>query len=441
MAWNQRASAAMGAAFFRGSMPPRLREFDGLAARGVTVRPTGVDADGDERAELTHPDWGTAGVIIPRRPMPVPKPMVVYDARLDEAERADALLGRSSVLVRVEGDKGDVLRDRKRLLRFLDAVLGDDGLIAFDTTALRFWPRPALADELAHDADLDIDGLFTLHAVHESGDPDAPRWSHTHGLAEIGFFDFDVVRPHPDVVSARCHDFNRAMAFAIVEGKVQRSTDLARVTSAGPLRLVDVAEFNRRASADDRAMRDADELHNRDRTVLCDPASNGRLRRKLFGTPARPSRLLSREQGEFMVYFPNAATRLMARRARQTYARFRELTAELAELKFKPIVKLGYRTDGGDADDLEHLWFEVHALHDDAVDATLMNTPHAVSALTAGDRGTHSVDLLTDWALIGPTGMVTPRDTRPARTARQHREEILAILAERADDNNPASSA
>ena len=435
MAWNQRAAAGVGAAYFRGTVQPRLGEFAFLADHGVTVRPA---ADDEASADLSHPQWGTARLTIPRQPLPVPRPMIVHDARLDAAERAEAVLGRSGVFVRVEGDRGDVLRDRKRLLRYLNAVMGDDGLVAFDATASRFWPRAALADELAHDADLDIDALFTVHAV--TGDDDlaaegtgtrgpACRWYHTHGLAEIGHFDFDVVRPHQSLVTGRCHDFARAVAFAVVEGKVQRSTESVRICSGGPVRLVDVAEFNRRASAADRSARDADDFHNRDRAVLCDVATGGKLRRKLLGTPARPSRLLMADQGEFMVFFPNAATELMAARARQTFGRFRALWAELAELRFKPIVKLGYRVDGGGPTDREHLWFEVHAADDDGVDATLTNAPHRVAALQMGDRGRHPLERLTDWALIGPTGMVTPRDTRPARTARAHRADILAHYA------------
>ncbi len=435
MAWNKRSAASLGVAYFRGSVPPKLSEFGFLADRRITVRPA---ADDRASADLFHPEWGAARLTIPRKPLAVPRPMVAYDVRLDPTERADALLGQSGVYVRLAGDKGDVLRDRKRLLRFLDAVLGTDGLIAFDATASRFWPRPALADELAHDADLDIDALFTIHAVTEAGrvagagtgaDGPACRWYHTHGLAEIGFFDFDVVRPHQSLVTARCHDFARAVAFGIIDGKVQRTTEAARICSGGPVRLVDVAEYNRRASAADRAARDADEFHNRDRTVLCDVAAGGKLRRKLFGAKARPSRLLMADQGEFVVYFPTEATRLMARRARQTYGRFRDLTAELADLRFKPIVKLGYQTDGGGPTDLEHMWFEVHATYDDGVDATLTNAPHRVAALRLGDRGRHPIDRLTDWALIGPTGMVTPRDTRPARTARLHRNDLVAHLA------------
>src|SRR5207248_2514776 len=78
----------------------------------------------------------------------------------------------------------------------------------------------ALDDELCHDADLDIESLYTLHAVtgDEAGD-EAVIWLHSHGLAEIGLFDFDVLRPSEDLLG-RGRDALRAVAFAILDGAV-----------------------------------------------------------------------------------------------------------------------------------------------------------------------------------------------------------------------------
>jgi uncharacterized protein YegJ (DUF2314 family) len=429
MSWNQRSSNCSGAVFFRGSLTPRADEFAHLAAAGIAIKPVAAAEHELWALQLTHSTWGEARLAAPRHTVPVPKVLVKFDARLDETDKTEALLGQSSVQLKMSGEKNDVLRDRKRLLRFFNAVMGDDGLIALDATAMRFWSRAALADELCHDADLDIDSLFTIHAIR-SGDEKNVNWFHTHGLAEIGFFDFDIVRPSLDLLTSRCHDFSRAVAFSIVEGKVEASTPLAKITSSGPIRLVDVAEFNRRASKADRDLRDADDLHNRNRTVLCDPAGRRWISR-LVGIPAHPSRLLSAPQGDFMVFFPANASRLMTERARRTYGMFRELTAEFAEIKAKPIVKLGYPVEGGGKNDLEHMWFEVHSLNDETIDATLVNKPRNVPTLMQGQRGLHPLERLTDWMLLGPTGSITPRDTRPARTARLNREKILKLLEKR----------
>jgi uncharacterized protein YegJ (DUF2314 family) len=425
MAWNKISSKCTGAVFFRGAIAPLAREFADLRTMKISSVPDTAREHELWALRLSHPKWGAARLSSKRRAGPIPKPILQFDARLGDAEKADASLGKSAVLIELDGDKGDVLRDRKRLLRFLNAAMGSDGLISLDMTAMRFWSRAALVDELCHDADLDIDSLFTIHAIHR-GD-NKPYWCHTHGLAEIGFFDFDILNPSPDLLTSRCHDFARAMAFSIVEDKVKASTPLATISSAGPIRLVDVDEFNRRASRNDRALRDDDEIHNRNRTILCEPVKP-RWTHKFLPPPPVPSRLLSGPQGEFMVYFPSAATRLMERRARQTYEMFRRLSVEFADLKSKPIVKLGYPINSGNPDEKEHMWFEVHALHDDGIDATLVNQPRNIRSLQQGDRRVHSLDRLTDWMLIGATGTINPRDTRPARVARQNREKILQLL-------------
>jgi hypothetical protein len=97
------------------------------------------------------------------------------------------------------------------------------------------------------------------------------------------------VDSEPDLLTSRCHDFARALAFAIVEGKVQAATPLVTISSAGPLRLVSVDEFNRRANKADRQLRDLDDAHNKNRTVLCDPAGSRWIDR-LTGSKAHSSR-------------------------------------------------------------------------------------------------------------------------------------------------------
>jgi hypothetical protein len=310
--------------------------------------------------------------------------------------------------------------------------MGSDGVVAIDHTAQRFWPREALEDELAHDADLDIESLYTLHAVttdHDGGDDEDAEvvWLHSHGLAEIGRFDFDVLRPSEDVLG-HGRDVLRAVAFAILEGTVNRNTPRFTLTApGGNVRLVDIRDFLKRggrAANDLRTGADAD--HNRDRAVLCDVASG--LLGRLFGRMT-PSRLLSDELPEdVIVPFSTAATNLMAERARGTYLQFRQLVGEFAEFEFPVVAKLGFRVDGGGPDDREHLWFEVNELGDDRLDGTLASVPMGIERMRKGQRGWHKVDLLTDWAIGTPLGMITPRYTVPARQIRGDRERFRQLM-------------
>jgi hypothetical protein len=424
--------ACAGSVLFRGKVAPRASEFGHLADRGFILRHVEPSESAHWAMRLAHPKLGEADVVcLWDCPRP-PRQLIDFDPMLTREERAEAYLGESTVSVVLEGQRQDVLRDRKTLLRFLYAVMGNDGVVAIDHTAQRFWPREALEDELAHDADLDIESLYTLHAVtaeHEGDDEDEAEvvWLHSHGLAEIGLFDFDVLRPSDDVLG-RGRDVLRAVAFAIVEGAVARNTPrFSLMGPGGDVRLVDVREFVRRAG---RALNDlrtgADEDHNRDRTVLCDVA--GGLLGRLFGRLTL-ARVLSDEMPEEMIVpFSTAATNLMAERARGTYLQFRQLAGEFAEFEFPVIAKLGYRVDGGGPDERAHLWFEVNELGDDRLDGTLASEPVGIERMRKGQRGWHKVDLLTDWAIVTPLGMITPRYTVPARQIRGNRDRFRQLM-------------
>ena len=73
-------------------------------------------------------------------------------------------------------------------------------------------------------------------------------------------------------------------------------------------------------------------------------------------------------------------------------------------------VKLGFESsvDDDESPQHEHLWFAVHSLDAQSVDATLLNEPFFVQTLREGQRGAHSMDRLTDWAITSPHGNFTP---------------------------------
>ena len=123
----------------------------------------------------------------------------------------------------------------------------------------------------------------------------------------------------------------------------------------------------------------------------------------------------------------------MAGRARQTVPLLKAIREEFAGFPFPTLMKLGLPTDDGN--DHEHLWFEVHAIEGDTVDATLVNQPFAIASLKAGQRGTHSLEKLSDWTLLTPAGSVTPRETRTLRELRAHKDELREMLAREGGGN------
>ena len=426
LSFLQRDLPAVGRVLFRGGVPPPLDRV--VAFRdGVTVKEA-KSVEGQLWAvEAAHPRWGSADIVCDRQPTPLPDVIIDVSLGLTDAEKANAKLGQATIAVRVKSRQKQVLKDRKSLLFWLRALMEPDGVIAIDGTSTLLWSRAMLDDELAHDADLDVEALFGMHAVQDPDNPGRVRWLHTHGLEELGGFDIDVLEPSPMFV-ANCGDPMRAAAFAALEGAIQPDTASFPLASpGGDVRFVPVARFHAEASDAHRRLRDQDEAHSGRRAVVCDPVGGllGRWRSKPV-----PSRFASRvADGPMVTPFSTTATALMAERARQTLDVFRQLAGEFEELNLPRIVKLAYEVDNGAAGEREHLWFEVHRILDGRVDATLANEPFRIAAMKAGQRAEYDLERLTDWAILSPEGQMSPRNFSAARRLRENYDTWKARLA------------
>ncbi len=419
------AGPLLGALLFPGGEPPAIGRFRHLPGFAASPAPRGAPWS----AEL---ELGGAHVTL--EPMetfdPFPEVLVAHDPRLTDEDRAVVRAVRSAVHVRVEPRTDDPLHARKRLVLAMGRALGDDGAVALDVAAQRIWTREDLEEELAHDAPLDINQAYVTHAVRhvrEAADEDATDWLHSHGLAELGGVDFDILRPHPSHVRDTA-GLVRAMALASVEGRLRTDAEPFGPSSLSlEVRGVPAADFMRQAAPEDARLREV-ELHEERRVVLCDPRA--RLLPAWLSKP-RPSSLFQSELPEgTLVYFSTAASAMAAERARGTFGAFRALFLELSDLELPSLVKLGYPVDQGKPGQREHLWFQVHECFDDAIDATLVNSPHGVSALCQGDRGRHAIDLLSDWEILTPAGSIKPSALHVARILRKDRANIERLLAE-----------
>ncbi|HEU4693207.1 MAG TPA: DUF4026 domain-containing protein [Vicinamibacterales bacterium] len=416
---------AVGRVFYPGALPPTAESLNELSAP-VTVSRTEPARHQVWAVNATHPDWGSAEIAAERPQPPLLEILIAHSLALSDDEKARALTGESAISVEVTGQKDNVLRDRKRLLFWLRTLMRPDGVLAFDTESTLPWSQTMLDDELAHDADLDIEALYVLHAVRDDADGTRTTWLHTHGLEGLGAFDVDVLRPSREFVGL-CADPVRALAFAALEGAISSSTDSFMLTSpGGEIRLVPADRFQAEAAPEHRELRTDDAAHSGRRAVVCDPV--GGLF-SLWRKRPTPSRFLSTVvEPAGVMPFSTPATELMADRARRTLQVFDSLRNEFASLKLPCVVKLGYEVAGGGPTDREHLWFEVHGVSGGKIDATLANTPHRVPSLQAGQRGEHDVERLTDWLILSPEGQMTPRNLSAARRLRVTRERWQQVI-------------
>ena len=405
---------------FRGPLAPPVDQVLALAlaTQPVTASraevPAGLDSPWAVR--LTHPTWGDAVITAPRH-APVPDADVIRWGTPALTDRERDAVGRAEValLVQATTPERSVLRARKYLLRWLRLLMRLDGLVAIDHASGMFWSQAMLDDELAHDADLDVEALYTIHAIYDdqAAEPSF-HWLHTHGLAELGAFDIDVVRPSP-LLANNVGDPLRALAFAALEGSVTPSTEFFTLGSPdGIVDLVPADDFNANAAPEDARLRTHDEFHSGRRAVVCEP----RGLFSLFRRRPIPSRFLSNADGNFVVNFSTASSQLMAARACQTIDVFQALMAEFGPGGLPNGLKIGYPT-ASDPTGREHLWFEVHGFDGERVDATLMNQPFDVPSLQHGQRGWHAVADVSDWIVSSPAGPMTPRNLSAARRLRE----------------------
>jgi uncharacterized protein YegJ (DUF2314 family) len=431
MSWWKKEITCAGSVLYRGSMPPRAEEFSALKACGISINPKASMHSAHWELELSHEKWGR-GRLTCLRDVPPPPEILIDHSQLTQDEADLAKQGRSLVSFALDSS-ASVLRGRKNLLYFSNAIMGNDGLCVMDHNSQRFWAKDALNDELAHDADVDVEALYSMHLVAD--DETCPKWLHTHGLSSIGGIDFDILDAHEDVTGTG-RDLLRALAYAILEKNLDLSTPSFSIARpGGAIRLVDASTFNRKV---DRALRERlrpdDDDHLEDRGIVCEAA--GGFLQRWFGK-IRPSSFFSNElPNEILISFSTAASDLMASRAKNTYQVFRALVEEFSEFPFPMLVKLGYVVDDGEDDDKEHLWFEVKSAGDSEIDAVLINEPFNIDRMKDGDQGMHPIDLISDWTIMTPAGHITPRSLMPARLIRKSKDELRAILKKEKEEEN-----
>jgi uncharacterized protein YegJ (DUF2314 family) len=414
----QKPSGHAGRVYYRGPLAPTVDQVRGLAGDGfalAAVQPAPA-ADDAWSVTLTHPTWGDATVSAPRTHAGIDETILRWGLpALTDAERTRAGLAETALQVALSTPERSVLVARKHLLRWLHRLMSLAGLLALDTESGLFWSAAMLDDELAHDAELDIEALYTIHAVYqEIGGAQDVYWLHTHGLAELGAFDIDVLRPSA-MLSQHTGDPLRALAFAALEGAVTpASSYFSLAMPGGVIDLVPADEFNATASPADAGLRTHDDAHRAPRAVVCEP--RGLL--SIFRRRPIPSRFLSQVNGNVVLNFSTAASEQMARRAVRTLDVFKGLLAEFEGTGLPNGLKIAYPT-AGDPTGREHLWFEVHGFDGDRVDATLANQPFDVPSLTAGARGWHPVEQVSDWIIASPAGSMTPRNLSAARRLRE----------------------
>jgi len=252
--------------------------------------------------------------------------------------------------------------------------------------------------------------MFRMHAV--GPDEGGNGWLHTHGLLRCGTVELEMV-DIPPVGSESLGDLMNAVAMAFLDlgtpppGEtfaVGQGLELVWLPWEDAIRHVPKGMW----SADE----DREQGHNLPSGILLRPKSGLFIKR--YGNPAKYARSL---QDNPVLQISTTETDRMAALAKERFERFarvhKRFGGDTDDWVF--LVKLGLPIDNpamlDDGDDepmREHLWFRIHSITGNQVDATLINEPYGISTLHEGDRGSRSLEHMSDWAILSERGRFDP---------------------------------
>ncbi len=298
----------------------------------------------------------------------------------------------------------DPLRDFHRQLRVLAAAV-PDAVMVMDLAACRPHPPGWLRESAASAVPPSPQYLYVIHSIYETEDPKSPVWMHTHGLRRCGSIELEIM----DVTSAQANSLvrlvNTVAAMFIEEGPCPSDTPFAAGRGLDLVWLPWEEGLRKVKGQALGGLKDRDPSHAMPSGLLFVP------RRGLFGRRYKsPARHVPMLDGNPLLYVSRMETERMGLLAQDRLGAFLDLQRQHgASPGWMFLVKLGYPVDKpASKGDREHLWFQVHAVLGSQVDATLTNEPYAVARLKKGKRGTHPLDLLSDWMIINRSGQFSP---------------------------------
>jgi hypothetical protein len=325
---------------------------------------------------------------------PAPERLLVDGIEWRGLTDADLAAGRESTWsIVVSTQLGpSPLRDFHRLVRLL-AALAPDAVMVYDIDSLT--PRSGhwLREVAAAATPPSPATLFTIHDVAPANGES--HWLHTHGLGRCGSLELDVIDVPADGTGLIGQLINSVASLFVERGIPEPGEPFL---AGDRLELVWLPWEESLAHVSPGATggrADRDDSHSGPRGVLLLPGA--------FTSPAEYLTILRENP---LLYVSDMETERMALLASERLPRFLRLLSRFGSAPgWVFLVKLGYVVDDAETpSDREHLWFEVHDYESGDVDATLLNQPYRIARFSESQRARHSLDHLSDWAVLSPAG-------------------------------------
>jgi uncharacterized protein YegJ (DUF2314 family) len=300
------------------------------------------------------------------------------------------------------------LEDFHRQLRVL-ATIAPEAVIILDAAACRAHSPGWLIEATATSIPPNPAYLFTIHAVRDESQPGSQLWLHTHGLLRCGSIELELFEVQEDHVQILVELLGASARLFIESGPPEPGATF----EVGPgIELIwlpweTVAKRPPRTAFIEQI--DRDETHRLPSGVLLTPPQR-RLLGLWPGRPGNPERYVPRLTENPVLFVSDQETDRMTRLARSRLSSFASIYSRYHETNdWVFMVKLSYDIDGATSpEECEHLWFEVHDISDDQIEATLANQPNRIDRMQEGDRDTHPISRLRDWVILSPHGRFDP---------------------------------
>lgn len=322
-----------------------------------------------------------------------------------EAERRESIQSRWRV--GVCGAFGERAAEDFHIVLKLLCSLCPTLVAVYDEASFRVHSGAWAIDAAQSEVPPSFEMLFSVLTVRpESDDEGKLCWVHTHGLQRAGCIELEALAI-PEQQTEVIADFMLQVGSQFLELGVPDPDE--KFTVGEKLELVWMpweSAIDRLPSGHLGTQPDRDETHVGPAGVLFVPAQGVKRRRYVGLSSCVP--VLEKNP---IYYVSDHEAERASRLAKEKLAKFVDLHRRFSgQEDWGFSVKLAFESaaEGEDAPKHEHLWFDVHALEDGMVDATLLNEPFFVTHLRTGERQWHPIDRLTDWTITSPHGTFSP---------------------------------
>jgi len=325
---------------------------------------------------------------------PTPAAPPLHGTRWVSHEEVEAVCRGGHCLMTMATYGVEPRRDFHRQIR-LTSLLAPKARVLIDVESTAVFPGDWMRDVATCSLPPSPTSCFQIQAVAAPGQDGA--WLHTHGLARFGLAELEIVDVGYRQLSAMGTLLECVASWMLDAGQPAAGEPFMAVHGAELVWLPWQEALAHVPKGDWCPEEGRTEEHQGASAVLLTPPAG--FLKKRYGSPTRYARLLD---GGAVHLVSSQETERAATVARERFERFAALQRRFGSTDNGWVfdVKLGLPVDGATGPtEREHLWFEVHAITEGGIDATLRNEPYDISGLHEGDRGVYPLDVLSDFTV------------------------------------------